>query len=464
MNNDWRILEPYDWRYSAAITGLIRYFKYFDEKKDDWKIENECLIYNPASITQHDYLKFVEDNYPEDMAHLIIENMIHQDDLNEEQIKKVNEKMVANTVLKKTFKSIKFDGSNAHQIQQLLNDNREEIIRETFRNKLNLYRNYCNTNQLFQEAKECCRLLGYYIDMPKKGKSLAYNFNLNNFAGTDDEVFDFIPFAFQGVRDFFFVNDNVELENLYKTKSIFAYKLAEERKRAEENGKSLDSRQIFFKLLLETDKFIQSDIEIITKNIDASYYETLYLRKQSLNVLRGLKTGKDGKNPYQCFCFPIKITDKYYIDVFKEVTDAIVNLTLLDNLLDYMLKNNRESGYTYVIFQLIRVNILIKEDKELEQKTKQAYKCAKQMAWKMTGTVYKLPDNKLNAYRQKLTSALTFEDFDRFNIVLLNLSNYVDEPVDFAYDLFEDFEKNKELAYTFVNALRREPYDKQKEI
>ena len=27
-----------------------------------------------------------------------------------------------------------------------------------------------------------------------------------------------------------------------------------------------------------------------------------------------------------------------------------------------------------------------------------------------------------------------------------------------------DFEKNKELAYTFVNALRREPYDKQKEI
>ena len=47
---------------------------------------------------------------------------------------------------------------------------------------------------------------------------------------------------------------------------------------------------------------------------------------------------------------------------------------------------------------------------------------------------------------------------------MLNLSNNVDEPFDFAYDLFEDFEKNKELAYTFVNALRREPYDKQKEI
>ena len=29
MDNNWRTLEPYDWRYSAAITGLIRYFKYF---------------------------------------------------------------------------------------------------------------------------------------------------------------------------------------------------------------------------------------------------------------------------------------------------------------------------------------------------------------------------------------------------------------------------------------------------
>ena len=41
-------------------------------------------------------------------------------------------------------------------------------------------------------------------------------------------------------------------------------------------------------------------------------------------------------------------------------------------------------------------------------------------------------------------------------VILLNLSNYADEPFDFAYDLFEDFEKNKELAYTFVTALRRD--------
>lgn len=45
----------------------------------------------------------------------------------------------------------------------------------------------------------------------------------------------------------------------------------------------------------------------------------------------------------------------------------------------------------------------------------------------------------------------------------LNLANYADESFSFAYDLFEDFEKNKEVAYTFVNALRRENTETVKE-
>ena len=38
---------------------------------------------------------------------------------------------------------------------------------------------------------------------------------------------------------------------------------------------------------------------------------------------------------------------------------------------------------------------------------------------------------------------------------MINLSNYAEVPLGFAYDLFEDFEKNKEIAYTFVNGLNR---------
>lgn len=59
--------------------------------------------------------------------------------------------------------------------------------------------------------------------------------------------------------------------------------------------------------------------------------------------------------------------------------------------------------------------------------------------------------NKIRSYRAKLLSALVFNDHGRFSEILLNLSNFTDVYFPFAYDLFEDFEANKEVAYTFVN-------------
>lgn len=59
--------------------------------------------------------------------------------------------------------------------------------------------------------------------------------------------------------------------------------------------------------------------------------------------------------------------------------------------------------------------------------------------------------NKINSYRTKLLSALLFHDYSRFSEILLSLSNYTDVYFPFAYDLFEDFEANKDAAYTFVN-------------
>lgn len=44
--------------------------------------------------------------------------------------------MKANTILKNKFKKIKFDGHNQDEIQNIIDQNREEIICETFRNKI----------------------------------------------------------------------------------------------------------------------------------------------------------------------------------------------------------------------------------------------------------------------------------------------------------------------------------------
>ena len=110
----------------------------------------------------------MEQKYSEDMHHVLAEELLLEEEPSEEQIKLINEKLTANTVLKKIFGKIKYDGINREQIQELIEENREEIVKETYRNKVNLYRNYCNTNQLFEPGKNCCRLLGYLCRFTKK--------------------------------------------------------------------------------------------------------------------------------------------------------------------------------------------------------------------------------------------------------------------------------------------------------
>lgn len=51
--------------------------------------------------------------------------------------------MLVNIVLKKVFLKIKFDGINKDEVLKLFDENRYLIIKEIFRNKKDLYDNYC---------------------------------------------------------------------------------------------------------------------------------------------------------------------------------------------------------------------------------------------------------------------------------------------------------------------------------
>ena len=58
---------------------------------------------------------------------------------------------------------------------------------------------------------------------------------------------------------------------------------------------------------------------------------------------------------------------------------------------------------------------------------------------------------------QQLTSTLILKDYTGYLNILVQLANYADMIFDFAFDLFEDFEKNMDIAYAFVNALGKAP-------
>lgn len=450
MKDEMVCLEPFDWRYSAAIVGLQKYLEWLGTEEPELIITEDTLEYNRKYLNKSEFLKFAEYYFKDDMHHIEIENKLKEKNPTEDQINIVNEKMKANTILKNKFKKIKFDGHNQDEIQNIIDQNREEIICETFRNKNNLYKNYCNPNQLFKDKQECCRLNGYYIDMPKKGKSISYAFDKSNYLGNDIPEFDFIPFAFSGCREKFFINDNVDLNRLQKTNNQWTRTVKSQMEEAKQKNERVNTKRIFIDCLIEAKDFLQSDIEIIVKKPERAYFETLYLRKESLEILKNMKSY------YKTFCFSIKISDDYWINILNEVFDAVVNFTLLDNLINKLLKDSREGGNSYAISKLLKVNVEIKKgDEKMKNTMKAAFACAKQIVDKKDGNKPRVSDTKLKSYCTKLINAIILDDYDQFQKILINLSNYAEVPCGFAYDLFEDFEGNKEIAYTFVNSLNR---------
>ena len=447
-NTDFNVkLETSDWRFSADIVGLLEYFEYIDTLETSYKVEDEYILYNSELITKENYLKFVEKKYGENLHHKYVElNLEHYNQDNNENdntyiIKSINEKLSGNTIMKKIFKKIKFDGTNRDEILSLVNKHREELILETFRNKSDMYKNYCNTNQLFNENQKYCRLVGYYIDAPKKGKSTGFGFNMSSFVGQDIQEFDFIPFAFINDRESLFINDNYEINRLTSAKQVIQEKIKADIENLELENKYRGIKYSLFKGIIESSDFIEYDVEVIVKDRDKDYFETLYIRKQSIDILKKIN---ERKIDYNSLCFSYKINDNYYIDIYKKVMECILNNTLLDDVIDLLLKEKKNY---YTVYQLININDLIRGEKIMDDKIRKIiHACANEVR-------NKIPENKLESYRQKLTSSIIFKDYDRVCQILLQLSGYSDVYFSFADELFMDFEKNKDIAYTFINAL-----------
>lgn len=446
-------IEPFDWRYSAAIVGLHKYFNYFGEEGTDFEVTDDAIYFSRSDITEEKYLRFVENYYAGDFHHRNLEQMMHREEYTNEQKKMANDWMRGNSVLKKKFGKMQFDGTNQEEIRNVIQENRMTFIKETFRNKSNMYANYANTSQLMEEGKSCCRLLGYYVDGGRKSKSIAYNFDVNTFVAQDDKIFDFIPFAFSGDIESFFINDSFSVRQLIKTNTNFEHYIRKDA--SETESRSKNARRILFKSIQNTSEFLDYDVEVIVKNRKNAFFETMYIRKESIRVLKELKKLEDLSKAkiYDTFCFSLKMNDNHYLDIQKEVIKCILNLTRTDYLIELFLKQNSE----YLVSLLIDVNWLIcGGGEEMKKSMNVAYGCAKAVA-------ENLPENKRESYRQKLTSAIIFRDYDRFCQILLQLSNYTEISFDFAYDLFEDFENNKDTAYTFVNALTKKREKKQEE-
>ena len=427
-------LETGDWRYSAAIVGLIKYFDFLyqngvADKSELYEFEDDYLRYNSNYISEENYLLFVEKYFKDAMHHKVVENILLKDELSEDEIVLINDKLKANQAMKSIFGKIKYTGENKEEILDLIEKNRLKLIKETYRRGKSLYSNFANENLLFSDNNKVCRLVNYCADMGKKGKSLGYYWDNNTFEFKDEKIFDFIPFAFSKSYDTFFINNNVSIKELKKSNSFI------------ENSEN--TRTTLFGNMKESAEYIGFDVEVILKSRDKNYYETVYVREKAINIFK-----QSDDFDYKGIKFWYRDDEKNPKYMEPEIVNRILNGIRMDSIIELLFKS--KNNHSYNIKTLITINNLIYEGgSEMTKKMKSAYASAKRVS-------EKLEDNKLNSYKQKLISAVTFKNKDRFCEILLQLSSFSGVVFDFAYDLFDDFENNKNLAYTFINSLNKE--------
>lgn len=447
------LLQPTEWRYAAATTGLVEYFKFnhisygvlseLEEKPEESVFGFDGILYNQEDITEERYLDFAEDHFKDDMTHIRILQMLEKDEFTEEQIKDVNDMVKSKTVLKKLFGKTRFDGTNKQTVADIINNNRHEIIKSVFRYGKNLYSNYANSNLLLTTSNPHCRLAGYTLDEGRKTRFLGFCFAKESYETNDIPEFDFIPFAFSNsdMYETFFVNNNFSVKDLVQTN-----------KRVSEALNSVDKRDSRLKLLTvlqQARDYINYNVEIIMKSRDNDYYSTLYVRVDRLKQLRNLSD--------KSLNFVYQISDNYWLNVEKEVYERCINNVFLDDIILQMLKIYFDKDANKMVVKLrtdtlIDINEAWKGNKVMDE-IMDARRCGKKVSKKLIEDNKK---NKISSFKQKIVSALVAHDYDRVNEVILSLSSYVNMEFSFFYKLIENPEENKSIAFAFASALTEE--------
>ncbi len=342
---------------------------------------------------------------------------------------------------------------------QIIAENRQQLIIETFNNKKVKYgyNAYCDGNCFAADQKETCRLLGYKFDARRKIKSVSYNWDKNALVTNDFREFDYLPFGFTPTHTSYFINNNFSIKLLEKTNQRLnteLFKIGVGKKSIKgERINHIIQKTIYFSMVFNAE-FLNHDVEIIKKQRTADYFETLFLRKSAIDIFAQIESRVDIDK--KVLKYSIKLTaENGYLNLMETVTHHVVELLKLDSIIELLLKNdakNNSRSNAYSIAQLIKINQhLYRGDIDMEKiRAKAARAAAKDVVAEMKKRDSK---NKITSYRHKLIANLVAHNYDRFNEVLLQLSSYSQVPFGFAYDLFEDFEANKNIAYTFVNTL-----------
>lgn len=470
------LLLPTEWRYSAAIVGLIRFFDFIEETegkklytytnnedKDRYAVYSDIcgyiqgILYNSTDLTEERYLLFCENWYDREFQHRNVEALLtHIQKFSQDNINDINSYLngtSSNTVMKKIFKGIKFDGTNTDTILNLIDEHRLEIIKETFRYKTTMYRNFANTNKLMSDTNPHCRLLSYDLDENRKSKAASYYFDTSTFIASDIYEFDFIPFAFTYTKIGFFVNSNTSIEALVKCNNQLKEKMDVEEQIINNRVIRDGDQTKLIKAMLHSDDFLNCDVEIICKDREQESFDTMLIRKQALQRLKKIYDNYNLRYVH-------KYNYNYWLNVEEELIRCCLNYTYLDKLLEQLLLLSRmdtESRTIQIIQPLVQINM---EWKGVNQTMQDTIERAKKVGYYIGKTIKeKNGENKVKSYKNKLINATVSHDRERVLEIMLQLSGYTDGEISTIYDILGNPDNWSDIAISFTNAMI--PYTKK---
>lgn len=470
------LLLPTEWRYSAAIVGLIRFFDFIEqtegkklytytnnEDKDRYAVYSDIfgyiqgILYNSTDLTEERYLLFCENWYDREFQHRNVEALLtHIKKFSQDNINDINSYLngtSSNTVMKKIFKGIKFDETNTDTILNLIDEHRLEIIKETFRYKTTMYRNFANTNKLMSDTNPHCRLLSYDLDEGRKSKAASYYFDTSTFIASDIYEFDFIPFAFTYTKIGFFVNSNTSIEALVKCNNQLKENMDVEEQIINNRVIRDGDQTKLIKAMLHSDDFLNCDVEIICKDREHESFDTMLIRKQALQRLKKIYDNYNLRYVH-------KYNYNYWLNVEEELIRCCLNYTYLDKLLEQLLLLSRmdtESRTIQIIQPLVQINM---EWKGVNQTMQDTIERAKKVGYYIGKTIKeKNGENKVKSYKNKLINATVSHDRERVLEIMLQLSGYTDGEISTIYDILDTPDNWSDIAISFTNAMI--PYTKK---
>lgn len=422
-------LEASDWRYSAAILGLIRYFDY---NLIDYEIVDNSVIYSPEEITKERYVEYILERYKNDnFPYLVLTDKLNKDTYTDEEINDLN-KYIKNCPISIKKLNLEFNGSNQKELLQILEMKKEELVLDIFKNrKRNGYAKFCNKSCFFKNDGKICRVNGYYVDIIHKKNLFMWSGNPNTFDSDDIQEFDFIPFGFSLDNDSLFINNNLMIKSLIADNSHFNSK---------NNIISL------YKYIVRLEELnIRNNIEIIMKNIDKNYFQTVYIDKSLTNKLKEIHKIN---NIVELQNMNILVNKNYYINM-NYILQLIFNHQNLDSVIHILLKNKQnDKTCNYYLKFIIQMNIILygKTIRTVIEEYETAYSCAKKISKKIS-------NHDINNAKQQLISAIIIDNKEHIYNCLLKISNYVGINISFMFDILDDYEKNKNQIYAFIIGL-----------